>query len=403
MQKAKLVLDRDYQIGRIDPRIYGSFVEHLGRCVYGGLFEPGHPEADEQGIRRDVLELVKQLQIPVVRYPGGNFVSGFNWEDSVGPVENRPARLDMAWFTKETNAFGLHEFLDWCKKVGTSPMYSVNLGTRGPDEARNLIEYTNHPGGTYWSDLRKKNGAEEPFGIKLWCLGNEMDGPWQICRKTAKEYGRIANETGKLMKWILANYPTEANAFFIGIILGSIPMLVRLTFRQGEKWHVSLANILPMLITFGIMIPMALAGDTSKAKEAAVAAQVTSFNLGNTLLYILYGVIAISTMIIPGISGSFVMLLLGFYGTIIGAVADLNFLVLIPFAIGCLIGLITVTKLIKWLLARYAEPSYSAILGFVFGSILCIFPGWSAMLAFWPILMVVVGIAAITLCNRISG
>ena len=202
MQKAKLVLDRDYQIGRIDPRIYGSFVEHLGRCVYGGLFEPGHPEADEQGIRRDVLELVKQLQIPVVRYPGGNFVSGFNWEDSVGPVENRPARLDMAWFTKETNAFGLHEFLDWCKKVGTSPMYSVNLGTRGPDEARNLIEYTNHPGGTYWSDLRKKNGAEEPFGIKLWCLGNEMDGPWQICRKTAKEYGRIANETGKLMKWI---------------------------------------------------------------------------------------------------------------------------------------------------------------------------------------------------------
>ena len=207
---------------------------------------------------------------------------------------------------------------------------------------------------------------------------------------------------GKLMKWILANYPTEANAFFIGIILGSIPMLVRLTFRQGEKWHVSLANILPMLITFGVMIPMALA-DTSGAKESAVAAQVTSFNLGNTLLYILYGVIAISTMIIPGISGSFVMLLLGFYGTIIGAVADLNFLVLIPFAIGCLIGLISVTKLIKWLLAKYAEPSYSAILGFVFGSIRCIFPGWSAMLAFWPILMVVVGIAAITLCNRISG
>ncbi len=207
---------------------------------------------------------------------------------------------------------------------------------------------------------------------------------------------------GKLMKWILANYPTEANAFFIGIILGSIPMLVRLTFKQGKKWHVSLANILPMLITFGIMIPMALA-DTSGAKEAAVAAQVTHFDLGYSLMCVLYGVIAISTMIIPGISGSFVMLLMGFYGTIIGAVADLNFLVLIPFAIGCLIGLLSVTKLIKWLLAKYAEPSYSAILGFVFGSILCIFPGWSAMLAFWPILMVVVGIAAITLCNRISG
>lgn len=207
---------------------------------------------------------------------------------------------------------------------------------------------------------------------------------------------------GKLMKWILANYPTEANAFFIGIILGSIPMLVRLTFKQGKKWHVSLANILPMLITFGIMIPMALT-DTSGAKEAATAAQVTHFDLGYSLMCVLYGIIAISTMIIPGISGSFVMLLMGFYGTIIGAVADLNFLVLIPFAIGCLIGLFSVTKLIKWLLAKYAEPSYSAILGFVFGSILCIFPGWSAMLAFWPILMVVVGIAAITLCNRISG
>lgn len=207
---------------------------------------------------------------------------------------------------------------------------------------------------------------------------------------------------GKLMKWILANYPTEANAFFIGIILGSIPMLVRLTFKQGKKWHVSLANILPMLITFGIMIPMALT-DTSGAKEAATAAQVTRFDLGYSLMCVLYGIIAISTMIIPGISGSFVMLLMGFYGTIIGAVADLNFLVLIPFAIGCLIGLFSVTKLIKWLLAKYAEPSYSAILGFVFGSILCIFPGWSAMLAFWPILMVVVGVAAITLCNRISG
>ncbi len=207
---------------------------------------------------------------------------------------------------------------------------------------------------------------------------------------------------GKLMEWILANYPTEANAFFIGIILGSIPMLVRLTFRQGKKWRVSLANILPMLITFGIMIPMALT-DTSNAKEAAVAAQVTHFDLGYSLMCVLYGVIAISTMIIPGISGSFVMLLMGFYGTIISAVANLNFLVLIPFAIGCLIGLFFTSKLIKWLLAKYAEPSYSAILGFVLGSILCIFPGWSAMLAFWPILMVVVGVAAITLCNRISG
>lgn len=208
---------------------------------------------------------------------------------------------------------------------------------------------------------------------------------------------------GKVMEWILANYPTEANAFFIGIILGSIPMLVKLTFKGEGQWHFNLTNILPMLITFAIMIPMALAGDSSAAKESAVAAEITHFSLVTSLLYIVYGIIAVSTMIIPGISGSFLMLLMGVYGTIISAVANLNFLVLIPFAIGCLIGLLSVTKLIKWLLAKFAAPSYSAILGFVFGSILCIFPGWSAMLAFWPILMVVVGIAAIVLCNRISN
>jgi len=202
MQKAKLILDRDFQIGQIDPRIYGSFVEHLGRCVYSGIFEPGHPEADEQGIRKDVLELIKKLNVSVVRYPGGNFVSGFNWEDSIGPVEDRPVRLDLAWFTKESNAFGLHEYMDWCRKAGSSPMYSVNLGTRDGDAARNIVEYCNHPGGTYWSELRKKNGAEEPFDIKLWCLGNEMDGPWQMGHKTAKEYGRAANEAGKMMKWV---------------------------------------------------------------------------------------------------------------------------------------------------------------------------------------------------------
>ena len=202
MQKAKLILDRDYVIGAIDPRIYGSFVEHLGRCVYGGIYEPDHPEADKNGFRTDVLRLVKDLNISVVRYPGGNFVSGFNWEDSIGPKENRPARLDLAWFTTETNAFGLHEYIDWCKDAGIQPMYSVNLGTRGPDAARNLVEYANHPGGTYWSDLRRKNGASEPFGIKLWCLGNEMDGNWQIGHKTAQEYGRAANETAKLMKWV---------------------------------------------------------------------------------------------------------------------------------------------------------------------------------------------------------
>lgn len=202
MKKASVILDKDYTISEIDQRIYGSFIEHLGRAVYTGIYEPGHRLADEQGFRKDVLEMVRELNVPVVRYPGGNFVSGFNWEDSVGPVESRPARLDLAWGTTETNEFGLHEFVDWAKKANAQVMYAVNLGTRGPDCARNAVEYANHKGGTYWSNLRIKNGAKEPFDIKLWCLGNEMDGPWQMCGKTAYEYGRVANETAKLMKLV---------------------------------------------------------------------------------------------------------------------------------------------------------------------------------------------------------
>ncbi len=202
MKNAKLILDHDFAIGEVDKRLYGSFIEHLGRAVYGGIYEPGHPTADKLGFRRDVMDLVKKLKMPIVRYPGGNFVSGFNWEDSVGPVENRPKRLDLAWFTTETNEVGLHEFAAWAKEADTEIMYAVNLGSRGPDAARNIVEYANHPSGSCWSDLRIKNGAKDPFGIKLWCLGNEMDGPWQMCHKTATEYGRVANEAAKMMKWV---------------------------------------------------------------------------------------------------------------------------------------------------------------------------------------------------------
>ncbi len=202
MKKATMILDRDFSIGRIDPRLYGSFIEHLGRAVYGGIYEPDHPTADQNGFRRDVLDMVRRLNVPVVRYPGGNFVSGFNWEDSIGPRESRPKRLDLAWFTTETNEVGLHEFAQWAKQANTQVMYAVNLGSRGADAARNIVEYANHPGGSYWSDLRIKNGAKDPLGIKLWCLGNEMDGPWQICHKDAVEYGRVACEAGKMMKWV---------------------------------------------------------------------------------------------------------------------------------------------------------------------------------------------------------
>ena len=201
MKYAKLTIASEFIKGKIDKRIYGSFVEHLGRCVYGGIFEPGHPEADENGFRLDVLDLIKELDIPVVRYPGGNFVSGYNWEDGIGPVKDRPRRLELAWGTLETNEFGTDEFMAWCKKAGTAPMMAVNLGTRGPDEARQLVEYCNHPGGTYLSDLRKKYGSDLPYDVKLWCLGNEMDGPWQMGAKTSVEYGRTACEAAKIMKW----------------------------------------------------------------------------------------------------------------------------------------------------------------------------------------------------------
>ena len=198
--KARIILDRDYKVGQIDRRLFGSFIEHLGRAVYGGIFEPGHPTADARGFRRDVLALVRELGVPVVLYPGGNFVCSFDWEDSVGPVESRPRRLDLAWRSVEPNLFGLNEFMAWAKEAGTEAMMALNLGTRGVDAARNLVEYCNHPGGSYWSDLRISHGFREPHGIRLWCLGNEMDGPWQVGQKTADEYGRLANEAAKAIR-----------------------------------------------------------------------------------------------------------------------------------------------------------------------------------------------------------
>ncbi|WP_287932393.1 alpha-N-arabinofuranosidase [Arthrobacter sp.] len=202
MSRARISIDRDFTISEVPHRLFGSFVEHMGRCVYTGIYEPGHPEADGQGFRQDVLALTRELGATVIRYPGGNFVSGYNWEDGTGPVADRPRRLDGAWHTLETNAFGLHEFVDWSKKAGTEIMEAINLGTRGVEAAREIVEYANHPGGTYWSDLRAKNGHKDPFNIKLWCLGNEMDGPWQIGHKTAGEYGRLAQEAGKAMRLV---------------------------------------------------------------------------------------------------------------------------------------------------------------------------------------------------------
>jgi alpha-N-arabinofuranosidase len=198
--KATVTAHARYIVSEIDPRLYGSFIEHLGRAVYTGIYEPEHASADKNGMRQDVIDLVKELNVPIVRYPGGNFVSAYNWEDGIGPKENRPVRLDLAWHTAESNEVGIHEFAEWCASANTGMMLAVNLGSRGLDEARNFLEYANHPGGSFWSDLRIANGRKEPFDVKLWCLGNEMDGPWQIGHKTADEYGRLAHETAKAMR-----------------------------------------------------------------------------------------------------------------------------------------------------------------------------------------------------------
>ena len=199
-EKAKLLVDKELQIAPVDKRVYGSFIEHLGRAVYTGIYQPGHPAADEDGFRKDVIELVKELGVTNIRYPGGNYVSNFFWEDSVGPVEQRKKRLDMAWRTLETNEVGLHEFAKWAKKVNSDILMAVNLGTRGTADALNLLEYCNLDTNSYYADMRRKNGQDKPFGIKTWCLGNEMDGPWQLGQKTATEYGRLAAETAKAMK-----------------------------------------------------------------------------------------------------------------------------------------------------------------------------------------------------------
>jgi alpha-N-arabinofuranosidase len=200
--RAKLFANRAFPIGEIDPRLYGSFIEHLGRAVYGGIYEPGHPTADEEGFRRDVLDLVKRLGVPIVRYPGGNFVSGYRWEDGTGEKAKRPRRAELAWNSIETNQVGIDEFQSWAKKAESQVMMAVNLGTGTPREAGDLVEYCNFPGGTELSDRRRNNGHEQPFGIHTWCLGNEMDGPWQIGHKTAEEYGRAACEASKIMKLV---------------------------------------------------------------------------------------------------------------------------------------------------------------------------------------------------------
>ena len=194
-------IDPTRTLAPIDPNIFGGFAEHLGRCIYGGIYEPGSPHAGEDGLRKDVLTTLKRLDMPVMRYPGGNFVSGYRWRDGVGPKEERKARMDLAWHDVEPNTFGTNEFVDFCRKLGTEPYFAVNAGDGDMREARDWLEYCNGTKDTYLVNLRKKHGYEKPHNISYWGVGNEVDGPWQIGMKTPEEYARTYAEYAKVMKW----------------------------------------------------------------------------------------------------------------------------------------------------------------------------------------------------------
>jgi len=199
---ARVYVDTRRTIAPLDRNLFGSFLEHLGRAIYQGIYDPGSKLADANGFRKDVLNEIRQMGVPIIRYPGGNFVSGYNWLDGVGPVQNRPRTLDKAWDTIESNQFGTNEFMAWCKAVGTEPLMGLNLGTGTAEEAAALVEYCNVEKGTKWSELRRQHGSANPHNVKHWCLGNEMDGPWQIGHMSATEYGLKAADAARQMRYV---------------------------------------------------------------------------------------------------------------------------------------------------------------------------------------------------------
>lgn len=196
---ARIYVDTRRTVAPLDRNLFGSFLEHLGRAIYEGIYDPGSKLSDSNGCRKDVMDEIRKMGVPIVRYPGGNFVSGYNWLDGIGPKQDRPRVLDKAWDTLNTNQFGTDEFMAWCKAIGTLPLMGLNLGTGTAEQAAALVEYCNVPQGTKWSDLRRKNGSAEPYNVKHWCLGNEMDGPWQIGHMTATEYGMKAQDAARQM------------------------------------------------------------------------------------------------------------------------------------------------------------------------------------------------------------
>lgn len=200
--KAQIFLDTHRTIAPISPLLFGGFAEHMGRCIYEGIYDPASSHADERGLRKDVLAALREQAYTVIRYPGGNFLSGYNWLDGVGPKDQRPRRRELAWQSLETNQFGTNEFMEFCAAIEAAPMLAVNMGTGDIQSAANLVDYCNTPGGTYWSDLRAKHGFSTPHNVRYWCVGNEMDGPWQIGHLDAVAYGNKALEAAKMMKWL---------------------------------------------------------------------------------------------------------------------------------------------------------------------------------------------------------
>jgi alpha-N-arabinofuranosidase len=200
--QARIRIDTERQIGEVHPLLFGNFAEHLGRVIYGGIYEEGSPLSDADGYRKDTMQAVKNLDVTILRWPGGNFVSGYNWKDGIGPKDQRPVRPDYAWGDVETNRFGTDEFLKYCERLGTEPYICINAGLGSVDEARHWVEYTNEERHTYWADQRRKNGRDKPYGVKYWGLGNEIDGPWQMGHKNAEDYAKFALEAGKAMRWV---------------------------------------------------------------------------------------------------------------------------------------------------------------------------------------------------------
>jgi alpha-N-arabinofuranosidase len=199
---ARIKIDIDRQIGEVDPHLFGNFAEHLGRMIYGGIYDEGSPLADQDGYRKDVMEAVKRLGVSILRYPGGNFSSGYDWKDGIGPKEKRPVRAELAWNDLESNRFGTDEFLRYCARIGAEPYICINGGLGTVDDARQWVEYTNESRHTYWADQRRKNGREEPYKVKYWGLGNEIDGPWQLGHKSAEDYAKFAVEAAKAMRLV---------------------------------------------------------------------------------------------------------------------------------------------------------------------------------------------------------